>query len=410
MTDMNSNNMTSLKKGECLMEDRWNAFMAPELTVSPIENGKLNGLSFAVKDVFAVKGHTNAAGNPDWLDTHMQAQQHAASVELMLKAGAQLKGVTHTDELMYSLNGENIHYGTPKNPHSIDCIPGGSSSGSAVAVAAGCVDVALGTDTGGSVRIPSSYCGVFGFRPSHGVISMEGVIPLAPQFDTIGWMARDIKHLCNVGNVLLQDEYKDEADFETVHIANDAWKIVEDDTKITLQDHLSCLKTNHAEIKRTNIAEESLETWSNAFRLLQAREIWKTHGDWIEKVKPAFGPDIAERFEWAATIREDQEWEVANQLRVKVQQHLRELLGETGCIVMPTTPGPAPAIGRSLNEVEMTRTHTMQLSCIAGLSGLPQLTIPFINQKGKTIGLSIIAGYNQDLRLLEWAKQRFVQS
>ncbi|KAI7257790.1 hypothetical protein KC345_g10699, partial [Hortaea werneckii] len=185
------------------LHNRHGAFRVPELTVPGCGHGTLDGLSFTVKDVFAVAGHRSSAGNPDWLRSHEPPAAHAPAVLKLLQAGAALHGAAHTDELMYSLGGENYHYGTPVNPRGEDRIPGGSSSGSAVAVASGSVDFALGTDTGGSVRVPSAYCGVYGFRPTHGAVDMEGVIPLAPGFDTVGWMAGSAELLLKVGEVLL---------------------------------------------------------------------------------------------------------------------------------------------------------------------------------------------------------------
>lgn len=169
-----------------------------------MQSGPLSGLSFAVKDVFDIKGNTSGAGNPDWLRTHPPAESTAPALLALLQRGAALEGTTQTDELMYSLNGENAHYGTPINPVAPDRIPGGSSSGSAVAAAAGLVDFAIGTDTGGSIRIPSSYCGLYGFRPTHGAVSTEGLIPLAHSFDTVGWMSRDVNILLKTGCVLLK--------------------------------------------------------------------------------------------------------------------------------------------------------------------------------------------------------------
>ena len=189
------------------MEHDWSAFINRDLMVDPPSaEGSLKKLSFAVKDVFAVEGHANAAGNPDWLRTHEPAEKNAEAVDLLLREGARLKGAAHTDELMYSLDGENVHYGTPVNPCAMDKIPGGSSSGSAVAAASGMTHFALGTDTGGSVRIPSSYCGIFGFRPTHGEVSVDGVIPLAKSFDTVGWMSKDIGVLHAAGRVLLSGQ------------------------------------------------------------------------------------------------------------------------------------------------------------------------------------------------------------
>jgi amidase len=185
------------------MEMNWNAFIDKDVKREGANAGILAGKTFAVKDVFAVKGHTNSAGNPNWLKTAQQATSDSPSIAKLLAAGADLHGMAVTDELMYSLNGENVHYGTPVNPYGADRVPGGSSSGSAVAVAAKLTDFAIGTDTGGSIRIPSSYCGIYGFRPSHGAVDISGVIPLAESFDTVGWMARDVGLLKDIGTVLL---------------------------------------------------------------------------------------------------------------------------------------------------------------------------------------------------------------
>ncbi|KAJ7522780.1 hypothetical protein O6H91_18G026100 [Diphasiastrum complanatum] len=164
----------------------------------------LTGLTFAVKDIFNVEGLVTGFGNPDWARTHEVANQTAPAVLVLVQGGATCIGKTHMDELAYSINGENKHYGTPTNPAAPTRIPGGSSSGSAVAVAAELVNFALGTDTGGSVRVPAAFCGILGFRPSHGIVPTVGVIPMAQSFDTVGWFARDPSVLHKVGHVLLQ--------------------------------------------------------------------------------------------------------------------------------------------------------------------------------------------------------------
>ena len=146
--------------------------------------GPLTGLTFAAKDIIAIEGVTPCFGNPTWLHTHFPAARDAHSISLLLHAGANLDGITITDELALSLTGENPHYGTPLNTLAPKRVPGGSSSGSAAAVAAGVVDFALGTDTAGSVRVPASNCGVYGIRTSPGAVSTDGIIPLARCFDT----------------------------------------------------------------------------------------------------------------------------------------------------------------------------------------------------------------------------------
>ena len=166
--------------------------------------GRLSGLRLGVKDLFYITGMPTTAGNPDWMASHSQpATDTAPSVVALLNEGAVLVGKTLTDELAYSLEGINQHYGTPVNPKAPDRIPGGSSSGSAVAVAKEHIDIGLGTDTAGSIRVPASYNGLYGLRPSHGVISCEHLIPLAPRFDTVGWLTRDFPTMMRVAESIV---------------------------------------------------------------------------------------------------------------------------------------------------------------------------------------------------------------
>jgi amidase len=367
-------------------------------------------MTFAVKDVYAIAGHSPSAGNPDWLRSHNPSTEHAAVVRRLLQSGATLRGATHTDELMYSLGGENHHYGTPINPRAAGCIPGGSSSGSAVAVASGSVDFALGTDTGGSIRVPSAYCGVYGFRPTHGVVDLKGVIPLSPQFDTVGWMADRMDVLQKVGEVLLgigrMDEKGDDSQKKmgTLFVATDCWELVVPKDVSILADGLNCLRTGADHFLKTEIAPEGLKVWMDVFRELQGNEIWTTHCAWIEKVKPFFGPDIAARFSWAASLA-DKDHSIALNKRAEISAQLRGLLGEDNCLVIPTVPGPAPLRGGGLRQLEENRSGAMMLSCIAGLAGLPQVTLPMLSTNGLPLGLSVIAGHGQDLRLLSWVKE-----
>ncbi len=385
------------------MKDLYNAYVSKNIVIEPTSSGKLDGLSFSVKDVFALKGYTNTAGNPDWLRTHEPADKTAAVVETLLQAGATMKGTTHTDELMYSLNGENFHYGTPDNPKAPGHIPGGSSSGSAVAASAGMVDFTLGTDTGGSVRIPSSYCGIYGIRPTHGAVSVEGLIPLAKSFDTVGWMAKDSEMLLKVGEVLLPDQSSEGESFSNFILAEDAWALAEDETSRKFDEFIGVLnQVGH--VKKAPISAEGLSVWADTFRIIQAIEIWEEHGDWIESVEPKFGPGISDRFTWASTL-DKSEHSYQFELREEVRRKLSLLLGTDGVIVIPTAPAPAPLKGLSDKELEERRTKTMQLSCITGLAGLPQVTLPVAEVDGKPVGLSLIANHNQDLRLLKLAKR-----
>lgn len=390
-------------KEEREVDDKWNAFMNDHLNIKQTELGQLKELSFGVKDVFEIKDYRSSAGNPDWFQSHQASNRNAPVINQLLEQGACLRGTTHTDEIMYSLNGENFHYGTPVNPRSADRIPGGSSSGSAVAVSSGLVDFALGTDTGGSIRVPSSYCGIFGFRPTHGLVDSKGVIPLAKSFDTVGWMTRDPNLLLAVGEVLISEEMNDMEEFSSLIFENEAWSYVDNQTKGSYLQNIEVLKENYS-TQNVNIAKEGLSKWAELFRNIQGIEIWNEHGDWINRVKPAFGPGIAERFQWASTLNKEylSEYEEEREL---IKDQLSALLNSNGLLVIPTTPGEAPVRNLMVEEMEQYRSKTMKLTCIAGLSGFPQVTIPLIKENGIPIGLSFIANHHSDLKLLRWVQQ-----
>lgn len=395
------------------MKDRWGAYREEEVLVEPVRGGSLDGLTFAVKDVFDVQGSIAGAGNPDWERSHKPATRHAEAIRLLLNQGARLAGTTHTDELMYSLNGENYHYGTPINPRAPRRIPGGSSSGSAVAVAAGRVDFALGTDTGGSVRIPSSYCGIYGFRPTHGRVAMEGVIPLAPSFDTVGWMSDELHILGRVAEVLLGErqaakgarDVHEKGRFQRLLVGMESMGTIDEETRATLRPLVEQMsECSGLATMEVSTAPEGLEVWMRTFRWLQGMEIWRTHKDWIEREQPCFGPGIAERFAWCRTLEgRDASEEV--ELRKHVQEQLQSLLGFDGVMILPTAPGPAPLRGSAGELLEDHRSRTMQLSCIAGLAGLPQLTLPWAMVEGAPVGISLIAGLDQDVPLLSFAAE-----
>jgi len=185
----------------------------------------LTGLTFAIKEIFDIEGYVTGFGNPDWQQTHEPAAQTAPVVTFVVQGGATCVGRTVMDEMAYSINGENKHYGTPTNPAAPSRIPGGSSSGSAVAVAAELVDFALGTDTGGSVRVPASFCGILGFRPSHGAVSTVGVVPMAQSFDTVGLFTRDPNILRHVGHILLQLPFMEYRQPRGIIIADDCFQL-----------------------------------------------------------------------------------------------------------------------------------------------------------------------------------------
>ena len=366
--------------------------------------GALLGLTVAVKDVFDIAGHRTGNGNPVWRETHPPAQTTASTVQRVLDAGARMVGKTHTDELAYSLNGENMHYGTPVNPNAPGRIPGGSSSGSAAAVAGGLVDFALGTDCGGSVRLPASYCGVYGIRTSHGLVPTDGIVPLAPGFDTVGWFARDATAMLRVGDVLLPEASAFVP--KRLLIAADSFALVGASINDTLRAGLAMVKAAFSTVEEINVYTGDLSEWPAAFRVLQGREIRENHGAWVDKHRPQFGPGIRERFAWTATI-DPAEVASAKPVREKVAQHMDALLGDDALLVLPTAPGIAPMLNTPTEELEAFRARAFALLAIAGLARLSQISLPVGISEGCPIGLSLIAPRNRDRALLEWVADHF---
>ena len=365
-------------------------------------DGPLQGLRFAAKDIFDLAGTVTGCGNPDWASTHPPAERDQWAIACLLAAGADLEGKTITDELAYSLNGQNHHYGTPSNVNAPGRIPGGSSSGSAAATAGGLVDTALGSDTGGSVRIPAAYCGLYGIRPSHGRLSLEGVMPLAPSFDTLGWFARDAAVLRRVGQVLFGTGHDQPTPtFKKLVLADDAFALL---TPAALARFAPlcerlCANLGGRRLREAVSEPEGFPALMMAFRTLQAREIAAQHRAWIEATSPSFGPEIAERFAWALAVTEEDAAE-SPAIRSSLTQRLTSLIGDSGLICLPTAPGIAPRLDATAQELVEHRSRVLSLTSLAGLAGLPQITLPLLTLDGCPLGLSLIGPRDSDLSLL----------
>jgi len=387
------------------INDRLNAFCRyDDLALEGSSAGPLLGCRFAVKDVFDIAGHRTGNGHPRWLETHPPAKHTASAVVRLLAAGARLVGKTYCDEMTYSINGENVHYGTPVNPRAPGRIPGGSSSGSASAVSGGLVDFALGTDCGGSVRIPASYCGIYGIRTSHGLVPADGVVPLAKSFDTVGWFACTAGLMQRVGTVLLPPARQFAP--RRLLIAADAFAALDSDINAALTPAVKKVTGMIARTERVNVYTSDSADWLTTFRVLQAAEIHAQHGAWIERYRPEFGPGIRERFAWAATITAD---EVAAALprREAVARHMDGFLGGDAILCLPTAPGIAPRRNTPPAQLEVFRGRAFALLSIAGLARLPQISLPLGTFDGCPLGLSIIGPRGEDQGMLDWAAAHF---
>jgi amidase len=365
------------------------------------ESGPLHGLTFGLKDIFDVAGHRTGFGSPDWLATHGHALSTATVATQLLEAGVHLSGKTHTEEMAFSLTGENAHYGTPINPAAPNRVPGGSSSGSAAAVAGGLVDFAIGSDTGGSVRAPASFCGIYGIRPTHGRISLQGACPLAPIFDTVGWFARDASLLARVGGVLLGGTA---AAPGRLLLATDAFALALPGAADALAPALARVAALLGAIEPVTVSEEGLTAWFDVFRVLQYDDIWTTHSAWVTRVRPTFGPQVGPRFDAVAQVQ-PHEVAVMRERRVDISARLDALLEDNAVLVLPTVPDIAPLLRLPPAETVAFRERALAMLCIAGLGGLPQVNLPFGTLHGCPIGLSLIAARGNDELLLEIAVQ-----
>lgn len=382
------------------------------------ESGPLAGLSFSVKDNFAIAGHTSGFGNPDWLASHDPAQNNAQALQACLEAGAHLTANTCCDELTFSLDGINKHFGTPLNSQYPNRIPGGSSSGSAASVAAGLVDFSLGSDTAGSVRVPASFCGLWGFRPSHGAISTRGVLPLGPSFDTVGVLAREADVLARAIDVLLRDQSseasanspaKEQAVFTRLVLPEQCWQILNDSAFTDMMAHMVSAKEKvkgHLNIENeedlTILGQEQPEDMVHNFNLMRSYEAWQCHGAWLEETKPS--PYLNLDNAIAARLRSCKEttyeqFQRASAVRKQLQEMIEPLFDGSTLICLPTTWSLPPYKDSDSTTFLLHRSKNMQLNALASFLGLPQITIPVAVGRGK-LGLSLIAGHGQDSLLL----------
>jgi amidase len=387
------------------MQDSLGAFVPHgRVEAAGAEAGPLLGTTFAVKDIFDVAGTVTGRGNPDWLASHEPARANAPAVQALLDAGSRLLGKTVTEELAFSVVGINPYYGAPTNVAARGRVAGGSSSGSAAAVAGGLVDLALGSDTGGSVRVPASYCGIYGMRPTHGRISLDGVMPLAPSFDTVGWFARDPKLFSAAGRVLLGDirpgDRAPRGRPGRALLATDAFACLEPGIEETLRPAIRHLETRLGEAAPVTVSDGGLAAWYHVFRTLQGAEAWAAHGAWIESAKPRLGPLLRQRLEFVKTITDDEVGK-ARERRRAICERLDELLGGTTVLIVPSAAGVAPRVDATVAEQEAVRDRVIPITCIASLCGLPQVSLPLARLEAGPVGVSLIAPRDRDDLLLD---------
>jgi Asp-tRNA(Asn)/Glu-tRNA(Gln) amidotransferase A subunit family amidase len=366
-------------------------------------DGPLKGRSIAVKDLFAVAGQRIGGGNPYWLDAAPLEAEHAAAVASLLGAGADVAGIAHTDELAFSLAGTNIHYGTPANAAAPGRISGGSSSGPAAAVAAGIADIGLGTDTAGSIRVPASYCGLYGLRTTHGAVDRSGLLALAPSFDTVGVLTRTAKDLAAAAEVLLPPGEPTRTDEGLVAAA--LMELAAPDTRLATEAALRALVLRAGcRVRVIDLPPTDLRTWWQAFRTVQTAEAWHTHGEFVATHAGKLEPAIEARFRAGAGVSPTQE-DDARTLLAGARTRLNALLPGGTVLALPSSSSPALVADADADDVEAARAATLQLTCLASLSGLPALSMPTPRVGTLPAGLCLVAGPGEDRSLLALTTQ-----
>jgi len=364
--------------------------------------GALAGLTFAAKDLFDVAGHVTGCGNPDWAASHAPAARSSVAVEKLLAAGASLVGKTITDEISLGLLGRNRHFGAPINPRAPDRYTGGSSSGSAAAVAGGLANIALGSDSGGSMRVPASFCGLYGIRPTHGAVPVEGLMTQSPTFDTAGFFARHADLFARVGDVLLPPAPDEE--IAEILIADDAFAHADAEVREALRDAVEQVKVAVGSGRSIVLAEEGLRTWNRHQVHIQSSEFGQTFAPWVDAVDPRLSYDVAAAIAKGRNLPAEPCAE-ARTFRAQVRARLDALLERRRALCLPTTPILPPHRDLSLDETATAGERIVDLTCIAGLTGLPQVSLPLGIWQGLPVGLSLIGWRGSDRALLSFARR-----
>ncbi|MCR9136476.1 MAG: amidase [Alphaproteobacteria bacterium] len=387
---------------DVIKNDPFNAFLDTPGPAVASGSGTLSGKTLAVKDIYDVAGYKTGRGNPQWLAETQPAAHTAAAVQILLDAGARFIGKTQTEEFAFSLTGHNAHYPRPINPAAPDRMTGGSSSGSIAAVAAGLADIATGSDTGGSVRAPASYCGLVGLRTSHGAITLDGTMPLAPSFDVFGWFARDVDLYCAVGDLYLDDSGARLTNL--MRLPEQDALVAGEAEKQAYQNAVSLVEAVVGQARTEKLVSADVEQRYWCMRRIQAHEAWRGHGAWLSAADRQLGPGVKERFAFGQTISTETLLSEAK-LRDALRTEVTDILGNDGLFVSPTVPGAAPLAASSFADVQDYRERALRLLCLSGLTGLPELTLPLGTVDGAPFGLSLTGPKGSDRALLAIGQQ-----
>ncbi len=388
--------------------DALHCYVPTTSTLVPIGEGPLSGWRIAVKDLFSVAGHTTSFGHAQWRSTHAPSRADASVVRELRRAGATVAGMAKMDQLAYSLIGNDGEGEAPVNAFDPECYCGGSSSGSASAVAGGVANLGLGTDTAGSIRVPAAACGLFSIRPTHGRIDTEGVIPLAPSFDVVGLMGRRPELLTRAGAVLglmaqgsrtAQRVLLGTAPLE--HLACAAQKAL---TK--LAQHVG--EIVHCAVTEVSAATLVSVEAGDLFARLQGREIWQQHAAWVTENGRHLADDVQTRLRRCKALSEDpDETKSADkEARRAYTADFEDLVGADGILILPVVPRRGPLRSWSPDELLAYRTECFRLTAPSSLTGAPEVVMPVSTGDARGIvSVALLGWRDSDHSLLSIAER-----
>ncbi|XP_074271600.1 translocon at the outer membrane of chloroplasts 64 isoform X1 [Silene latifolia] len=398
--------------------------LPPPQPAPPKAPNPLTSLTFAVSDLFDIEGFVTGFGNPDWVRTHDSAPKTASVVSTLVEGGATCVGKTIIDEMAYSVSGENKHYDTPTNPGAPDRVPGGSCSGAAVSVAANLVDFSIGVDTIGGVRLPAGFCGVIGFKSSHGAISHSGAVPLSTSLDSIGCFAKDPNVLRRAMHIMMQLPFSTQRNPRNIIIADDCFELVKYPVHRLTQPVIRSTEKLYGRqaLRHENLGAyllakvpslsnqkmngemntSTLSQLGQAMQLIFRHEFKENHDEWMKSVKPDLG--------FRAGLQDghgdgdiQKLYNIKNEMRIA----LNTLLKDDGILVIPTFADPPPKIGGKELASESYLSRLFSLQSIASLSGCCQVAVPLGNHKNLPVSVSLIAGPGCDRFLLDTLKNMY---
>ena len=391
------------------------------VSVPAAGSGPLSGWSLAVKDMIAVEGHVSSFGHPRWRETHGPSTSTAPALAALLAAGASVAGLAKLDQLAWSLTGSAGEGVAPRNPLYPDRLTGGSSSGPAAAVAVGLADAGIGTDTGGSIRVPAAACGLFGLRTTYGLISTRGVLPLAPSFDVVGILARGLGQLGQLLEVMTAPGLPGadagppvtgpSANLAAPRVIVPAGVLAAVSTETA--DAVLAVASGLAAAGGSVPEEDDLSAFignevADLFARIQARQVWAAHGPWLAQNIDALAPDVADRARRGEKLTAAPRQQQDDDRRAwhAYSAGLSRKLPVGTLAVLPVMPDLPPLRTASGADLQAFRLGAFRFTTPASLTGRPELVIPVRHlPSGNHLGVGILGHRGGDAQLLQIASR-----